>query len=284
MNTEITAEVESFVKQQVAITDRVNVIEVTSDASAEAANDLLKLMRSASNVLEDKRKELTGPLLESKRRIDGFFNQQIERLDLGVKQLKAKIGGYLESKRKAEEEAVAKRRAEEEAVRRKLEDEARKREAEAAAARAKAEAEAEEARRRAQLAEEARRKAEAEGNAKAAAQAAAEAAKLNQQAQAKLESGEAKAAAIETQAAATREAAAGITSSGPAAVAGPKGFSQRSVYGYEIVDFMALVKAVAAGEQPATFLQVNETVLRQYAQAVKTGFKVPGCRLTERKV
>jgi hypothetical protein len=284
MNTEITREVTEFAHQQVAVVERAGSLVVASKEQADAANDILNLLRGAAKALEEKRVELTKPMLESKRRIDEFFNEQTNRLTECAKGLKFKIGAYVDAERKRAEEEAARVRAVQEAERRKLEEEARRQEQAAAAARAKAEQEAAEARRRAEEAEAARKRAEAEGNAKAAAQAAAEAAKQAELARSKIEAGEQKAAQIETQAAIKRETAAAAPSATPAKVEAPKGFSTRKVYGCEVDNFKALVEAVAAGKHPLNFLQPNDTALRQFAAASKEGFEVAGCRLTSRNV
>jgi hypothetical protein len=52
----------------------------------------------------------------------------------------------------------------------------------------------------------------------------------------------------------------------------------------ELVNFMALVKAVAEGKAPITFLQANMTNLNSRAKADKEHFSVPGVRARNKRV
>ena len=63
-------------------------------------------------------------------------------------------------------------------------------------------------------------------------------------------------------------------------VKGPEkgqGVSYRDTYTVEVMDFRALVEAVAAGKADLNYLLPNETVLGQIARALKDNFRVPGC-------
>ncbi|TSA55668.1 hypothetical protein D4R42_05220 [bacterium] len=55
-----------------------------------------------------------------------------------------------------------------------------------------------------------------------------------------------------------------------------EGVSTRKLWSAEVTDLMALVKAVAAGEQPLTFLKADTTALNSMAKAQKELMKVPG--------
>ena len=281
----ITPEVERVASTQLAIIDRIAAIVVTNDAEADEANETLKQMREAAKRLEADRVALKAPSLEACRRVDEFFKGKIELLTNSGIALKAKIAGYLDAKEKKRAEEEARLKAIADAERKKLEDIARKKEAEAAAARAKAEQEAENARRASEEAERKRKEAEEAGNRKEAERQAALAAKEAERARSAVEAGAGKAAELETTAANTREVANSVSAAAtvPAAGAKPKGFSTRTVYGCEVVNFKALVDAVAAGKQPIHLLQANESGLRSMAAAAKESFNVEGCKLTKRQ-
>ena len=58
----------------------------------------------------------------------------------------------------------------------------------------------------------------------------------------------------------------------------------RSVWSAEVVSLMEMVKAVAEGKQPITYLQANEPALNSRARSDKSFMNVPGVRAVERKV
>lgn len=58
----------------------------------------------------------------------------------------------------------------------------------------------------------------------------------------------------------------------------------RSVWSAEVLNLMELVKAVATGTAPITFILANEVALNQTARAMKSAMKVPGVRAVEKKV
>lgn len=58
------------------------------------------------------------------------------------------------------------------------------------------------------------------------------------------------------------------------------GVSFRESWGFEIVDFPALVKAVADGKVPALALEPNDKFLGQQARAMKDQLAYPGVRVT----
>lgn len=91
------------------------------------------------------------------------------------------------------------------------------------------------------------------------------------------------AAAVEAEAqaqaiAATAEVMAHMAPAVTAAPAKIAGVSSRENWKAEVVDFMALVKAVAAGEASPELLQANTTEINKRAKALKQEFKVPGIR------
>jgi len=61
-------------------------------------------------------------------------------------------------------------------------------------------------------------------------------------------------------------------------VARPAGVQLRETWRAEVVDFMALVKAVAAGKAPPSYLLANEPLLNQQARALKAELRLPGVK------
>ncbi len=63
-----------------------------------------------------------------------------------------------------------------------------------------------------------------------------------------------------------------------------KGFSYRSVWSCEVVDFKALVMAVVEGKAPWEAIQPNEKFLGEQASSLKFALMWPGIKVKERKV
>lgn len=64
----------------------------------------------------------------------------------------------------------------------------------------------------------------------------------------------------------------------------PTGFGNatRRVWGAEVTDLMALVKAVAAGQVPIQAIEANSVFLNQQARALKSALQYPGVRAVEK--
>jgi hypothetical protein len=62
-------------------------------------------------------------------------------------------------------------------------------------------------------------------------------------------------------------------------VAKDTGVSYRDIYSAEVIDFMALVKAVASGTVPAYYLTPSETALNQWARTSKGTESIPGVKV-----
>lgn len=64
----------------------------------------------------------------------------------------------------------------------------------------------------------------------------------------------------------------------------PTGFGNatRRVWGAEVTDLMALVKAVAAGTVPIQAIEANSVFLNQQARALKSALQYPGVRAVEK--
>jgi hypothetical protein len=59
-----------------------------------------------------------------------------------------------------------------------------------------------------------------------------------------------------------------------------EGVSTREAWSAEVVDLMALAKAVVAGEVPVEYIQGNDKMLNAMARAQKSAFKVAGVKAT----
>ena len=72
----------------------------------------------------------------------------------------------------------------------------------------------------------------------------------------------------------------------PARMEPPKaeGISFRTQYRAEVVDFAALVQAVATRKAPLTLLQPDQAALNQMARAMKQAMNLPGVRLIKERV
>lgn len=62
-----------------------------------------------------------------------------------------------------------------------------------------------------------------------------------------------------------------------------EGVSQRSTWKAEVYDFCKLLAAVALGELPEEFVQVNQTALNAYARTNQGTVSIPGVRMYEEK-
>lgn len=58
----------------------------------------------------------------------------------------------------------------------------------------------------------------------------------------------------------------------------------RTIWQHEVIDFLALVKAVASGQAPILALQANDVFLGQQARSLKDTMKIPGVRMFSKRV
>lgn len=243
--------------------------EIDSPEMAIAANNELRMIKERLDRVETLRKSFISPAQQIIANANMLFNPAREALASAESLLKNRIADYQAEERKKADEI--RRQAEEQE--RRLRQEADQR---AAAARAKAEADAREARKRAAEAEAAAKRLAEEGKKRQAATAAADAARLQEQAAAAIENGEAKAQQIELSAAAM-----------PAAVIPEPtklaGFSMRENWVAEFEqghDDHAVLQKIAAA-LPARpeligLLKLDMTAVGKMAKALKKAFSVPG--------
>lgn len=71
----------------------------------------------------------------------------------------------------------------------------------------------------------------------------------------------------------------------PPSIAAPKaeGYSSRDAWSAEVTNLMALVKAVAAGKAPLSYLKADEVALNGVARALKNAMNVPGVKAVQRR-
>ena len=232
----------------------------------ETAGETLRQLQTLAKTIEDKRVELTAPVLEAKRRLDDFFRGPANRVKCAISAVKGLMLGYTR-----EQEAI--RRIEEERLRRIEEAKAQK-ERERLEARARAEREkADELRRKAEAEaakERARLQAEADKlRAKRDAESRAKRAELEAQAKA-VEADTAKADAARVKAEALKSQAANTTAVDvrvESTVKPVAGIAQKVVWKFRVVDFRSL---------PDTYKLPNEVMLGSIARADKDRARVPG--------
>ena len=239
---------------------------LSSQTEFETAGETLRQLQTLSKTIEDKRVELTAPVLEAKRRLDDFFRGPAERVKKAIGDVKSLMLGYTreqEAIRQAEERRL---RAIEEA---KAAKERERLEAKARAEREKAEelrrkAEAEAAKERARLQAEAdklRAKRDAESRAKRAElEAQAKAVEADTR---KADAKAADAAAHERQAEITQAVDVRVESK----VQPVAGVRQQMVYKFRVVDKAKL---------PLDYLLPDEKALGELARSSKALAVIPG--------
>ncbi|MGE3923576.1 MAG: hypothetical protein AB7G13_11650 [Lautropia sp.] len=221
-------------------------IVIDSDEMFAIVADELRLLKTSTDALDTQRKSITQPLDAAKAQVMDLFRGPIELRRQAEQIMKSAMAAYTERK----EAEARSRRLEAERLARIEQEKAR----EAAAAAAKA--------------------------AQEAAEAAAAATTVDERMAAQDQASAAQAAALELEMAA---AAPIVAVSAPAA---PKasGVSIRYSYGAECTDPMALIRHIAAHPELRNLLEVNQTALRQMANAQREAFNLPGCALRKSPV
>lgn len=231
-------------------------IVIDSTDMYEIASDELKNIKGLQKKVEEQRTTITGPLNQAVKAVNDLFRAPKEFLEQAETSVKrSMIGWTTEQERLA---AEARREAERLAAIERERLAAIEREQQA----------------RAQAAEEAAQAAQRAAQAAIAAgdKAAADAAQAEARAQTEL----AEAAQANAQEAAMTAEIITLTPTvqAPAKVVGISG---RMTYSAEIVDLMALIKAVAAGTAPIQCVVADEKFLGAQARAFKkTGLLYPG--------
>lgn len=99
-------------------------IVINSSDSLEQAKELAKNAKKIENLIEDKRKEITKPLLDEKKQIDDYAKSVTADLNTAVKELRDKILRYEQEQERIRQEELrkieAERRAKEEELRKQM--------------------------------------------------------------------------------------------------------------------------------------------------------------------
>lgn len=218
----------------------------------EAGLDLQAIERRRRD-LDTLRKQLVEPFNAAVKSANALFREPIETYEEASAALRRAMLGYQQAEQRRAEEARRAAEAAAAAERQRLAEEA-------AAAQARADAEAAELREKAAAA--------------AAAGKIGQAAKLESRADSREQAGASAAAA------ATMQAHAVIAAVAPVAAA-PKaaGIATTKRWTAEVTDKVALIRFVAQHPEFASYLDVNETALRQFATATRGAAEVPGVRI-----
>lgn len=106
-----------FTKDRGAVLDQLSRVEVVDQDSYSRATSLMNLITKISNAIEKERKSLTGPLTAASKQIKGSFDAYREPLEVGKKEINAKLlKWHSEERKRREKEAAEERRKAEEAA------------------------------------------------------------------------------------------------------------------------------------------------------------------------
>jgi hypothetical protein len=227
----------------------------------QAVSTDLKNIKGRMKEMEELRVSLVDPFNKAVKNLNDIFRaprELYENAELNIKSAMIKFDNE-QARKRAEEEARVRAAAEAEAAKER--------------ARLAAIAAAEEVKAR-----EAAEKLRKEAEEAAAAGRADQAAKLQVQAQARIDAGIAKAEALAEQSANVIAAPVVLTTAAPSKVSG---ISSRKVWKAEVFDMPALIKYVAANPQFANLLEPNMTAITALAKSLKAQMTVDGVRAYE---
>jgi len=264
------AEVLPFLGQSSSLTESESMV-IDSHEMAQIAADERTALAKQIETLKKKKAEFIEPAERIVERAKALFDKPIADREAARTILGRKITDYREHERLRIEEENAMAKAEAERRRQKAE-------AEAAAERARAEQIAAEKRREAEASEAERKRAEADGDKRKAQAAAADVARRHQEAEAALQTGEAK-ALQKTQTAAVMTAAPVVAV--PPVIAGS---TQRDNWTNALKpDVTAdqakqqIVSAIAGGRTDLLgVVKIDEAAICKLAKALKSAMSVPG--------
>jgi len=257
--------VSEYEDKAVELTKAVASLEIINQETYETAVSYRKALKKIEAEVEVSRKTIVNPLNQVKDAVQALFNPIKLRIDNSRRHVEGLIDAYeqeQERKRLAEEERLRKIAEAEEARQRKI-----KEEQERAWREKEAKARAEQERLEAEI-----RKAK---NEKAKVEAEAAAAKAKAEAE--------KAARIAEE---RRQQAEEVQVIAP--VVAPtlqkvENTSTRENWSAEVVDLMALVKAVAEGKAPLTWLKVDQVAINKQATATKNSLQFPGIKFVVKR-
>lgn len=292
--TSVTAlEKREEVQHLVSISDtcvvEAEAVVVDNNDMYEFAMAQRGVVKKALKALEDQRKSVTDPLRGVIETLTGWFASAKRRLEQAVQIYDQKTIAYREEQERKAREAAAEalrvqreleRKAEEARIAavKAAEEIKRKAEEEAEATRKKAAEDAAAILRQAQAAADPQEKARLETAAGAITEQAAVAAELlefsaNDQVDAVVQQAEVVADAIEQQAAVVNV---------PAVSAPKSSFGHtRKVWVAEVTDKDEMIKEIAAGNAPSTFVEPVQGAMNKYAQATGGQVVIKGVRFKE---
>jgi hypothetical protein len=91
----------------VAALRELDTFTVANDEDSAFAADLIREVKAKHKELDDRRKEVTGPLNTTVKTINGWFKPALDALENAEKKLKAKVALYMTEREKAAREALA---------------------------------------------------------------------------------------------------------------------------------------------------------------------------------
>lgn len=253
VNLQVPQPEQALFKQATSALEMAQAYTIDSPQVRDLAARELTKIKGLQKAVEETRKGITQPIDAAKKAVMDLFRAPTTYLDQAEVLLKKAITTYdREQERKRIEEQA---KAEELARQERAEMEAR-----AAAAAAAAEAEAQEIQRKAQA-------AAAAGDVEAAA-------RLNSEAESRVEQGAAEAATLQ-------QTATLITAPVVASIPQTKGVSTRMVWKAEVTDKLALVRFVAAHPEYVDLLDANMPAINKIALALKKNCPLDGVRVFE---
>lgn len=111
-------------EQITQLVDKCIDFVISSDESLESAKQLAKDAKSVEKMIEDRRKEITKPILDEKKRIDDFAKSLTDDLNNGIKSLRVQILNFEQEKDRIRKEELRKieeeRRIQEEELRKQM--------------------------------------------------------------------------------------------------------------------------------------------------------------------
>lgn len=254
-----------YESKAVELTGLVAKVVIKDQDTYETAVGYRKTLKQMEKDLEEKRKTIVDPLNKVKEAVQALFNPVKMRIDNSRRHVESLIDAYeLEQERIRQEKEEKLRReakAEEDRQRKVKEDQER-------AWREKQEkAEADQRRLEAEAAKTKNAKEKSEKEA-AAAKAKEEADK----AAAKAEERRQEAEAVQVVAPIVAPTVQKVDNT-----------STRENWSAEVVDMMALVKAVAAGKAPINWLKVDQVAINKQATATRNSLQFPGLKFVVKR-
>jgi colicin import membrane protein len=250
-----TKPVNDYESKAVDLTRSIASLKIADQTTYETAVNYRKSIKKMESEIEAARKSIVDPLNKVKDAVQALFNPVKLRLDNSRRHVEGLIDAY--------EQAQARKQKEEEERLRKA-------------------AEAEESRLRKIKEEQERSWREKEEKARKEAAELEKAGKSEEAAKAKAEADKAAKLADErAQQAAEIQVVAPVIASTIQKVAGT---SVQEKWQAEVVDMLALVKAVAEGKAPLEWLTVNQVAINKQAVATKNSLPFPGIKFFSKRI